>query len=73
MQPTDPKSQVGFRVLWDMKAARRIERVCRICTQGLVATERQDRHMKAVVIRLAATIGAIALTALAGGASLKGF
>jgi hypothetical protein len=29
--------------------------------------------MKAVVIRLAATIGAIALTALAGGASLKGF
>lgn len=39
----------------------------------LRAGSRRDRQMKAVFVRLAATIGAIALTALAGGASLKGF
>jgi hypothetical protein len=56
-----------------MKAARRIERERRVRSQGLVAKEGQDRQMKAAILRLAATFGAIALTAIAGGASLRGF
>jgi len=54
------------------KAARRNERERRVFSQGLVA-ERRHVSMKAFIVRLTATLGAIALTAIAGGASLKGF
>ena len=61
---------VGFRVLRDTEAARRNERGAREHSQGFL---RKENLMKARLVRLAITLGAIAATALAGGATVKGF
>ncbi len=75
MQPTDPQSQVGFRVFVDAKAARRIKRDSRAGRKGLVTlrTASKGSIMKARVIRLLMVVTTVAATALAGGASLQGF
>jgi len=52
------------------KAVRRNERGARKHRQGFL---RKEIRMKARLLRLAITLGAIAATALAGGATVKGF
>jgi len=75
VQPTDPQSQVGFRVFRDMRAARRIKRDSRAGRKGLVTLRAASKGsiMKARVIRLLMVVTTVAATALAGGASLQGF
>ena len=67
MQPTDHKL-VGFRVCGDMKAAKENERESRELPQGLVGLQ-----MKAKLSRVLLTVSTVAMIALAGGASLRGF
>jgi hypothetical protein len=67
-------SQVGF-LFSETGGRRRYERDGRVLDQGLVGVEerRRDRQMRLRILRLVAALGAVAATALAGGASLKGF
>jgi hypothetical protein len=59
---------VGFRVSVDAEAARRNGRAAGKHPEGLLGLP-----MKARVMRILLTLGTIAATALAGGATLKGF
>ena len=70
MQPTDHVSG-RFSCLW-RREGRKEERACsRIAL--LRASRVEEVDMKARIMRLAITLSAIAATALAGGATLKGF
>ena len=74
VQPTDCQVRSVFVSLLDAETARRNERDCGIVDQGLVDTHTYlDRSMKDRLIRLAIVCGAVVATALAGGASLRGF
>jgi hypothetical protein len=57
------------------EAVRRNERGPRVQHQALVVQEerKRDRPMKVRLMRLAVTLGTVAATVLAGGASLRGF
>ena len=70
MQPTD-LGLVGFRVSEGGRESREEdERGTREHSQGLLA---KGFAMKDRILRLSITLMAIAATALAGGATLKGF
>jgi preprotein translocase subunit SecF len=70
VQPTDPQSLVGFRVLSRTREPRRRnERGTRV-RQALVVGV---TTMKARFMRIVLTLSSVAMIALAGGASLRGF
>ncbi len=74
MQPTDPSSVVGFRVFRTRLPGRRSSREPCLKHQGLVVrTGGRINTMKTRIASLAMTLAAIAVTVLAGGASVRGF
>lgn len=69
MQPTDPTSLVVFAFREEREGyRRRIDRGTRV-RQGLVVR----LPMKARIVRIMITLSSVAMIALAGGASLRGF
>jgi hypothetical protein len=68
VQPTDPQSPVGFRVL-GARGPRRNEREACNGQQGLVGAF----EMKAKLVRIVMALSSVGMIALAGGASLRGF
>jgi len=73
VQPTGFRVRSVFVFQEDTEAARRNERGTGKGLQGLVGQGAEDRPMKDRLMRLLATLGAVAALALAGGASLRGF
>lgn len=70
MQPTDHESgRFSCFSQGNAKAARRIEREPSNAYQGLV----KDLPMKAKMSRVVMALATVAMIALAGGASLRGF
>jgi len=68
VQPTGPRVWSVFVFPQSTEAARRNERGSRI-GQGLVV----ENTMKAKIMRIALTLSSVAMIAIAGGASLRGF
>lgn len=73
VQPTDSRSQVGFCVAPEgvLLKGREEVRACRRIAVLRVGRGRQS--MRNRLLRVAAVLSTVAATALAGGASLKGF
>ena len=69
MQPTDPRVWSVFVFPRTRRPRRRIERGTRNGQQGLV----EDLQMKAKISRVMVALASVAMIALAGGASLRGF